>query len=175
MIGGVAVLAIFAALWGVAALASIQAPSLLYGLPISISLVAVIVAKRFFDDVPTRPQIDQKRIGRLIMIWSAVEGAGIFIAVNIVLNINRPDLIMAAICAVVGMHFIPLARGMPQRSYYVTGLAMLALAFGGFVAPRIVSPSVIGLGAAVVLWLTIAGLFYRARGLPHGRLPTSAD
>lgn len=97
----------------------------------------------------------------MVMTWSTIEGVGILIAVNVVIYLRRPDLQMAAICAVVGAHFLPLARGFPQKSYYVTGLLMIALATGAVINPQAFTPFVVGLGAAVVLWATILTFFRR--------------
>jgi hypothetical protein len=152
---GLVILACFSAIWAVAGLVQMGLGALWYALPVAISallLWGTFKARGGFA-VPT--DADKARIDRLVSIWSAVEGVAIFVATNIEGNTGRSAWIMATISLIVGLHFIPLARGLPMSMYYSTGGALIALAAAGFLNPGIATPGLIGVGAAMVLWVTI--------------------
>jgi hypothetical protein len=71
---------------------------------------------------------------------------------------GRPTLIPAAVCLVVGLHFLPLARLFDQPQFRWTGAGMcLVAAVAGSLhlwGPGTAAEVVAGGGAAVVLWVT---------------------
>ena len=83
------------------------------------------------------------RRGSRVLLWSCVgEGVGILLAVNLVVNLGHPQWQTAAVMAVVGLHFLPLARGFGYRAHVVTGVAMTAwaLAYPWLFAAGALSP-----------------------------------
>jgi hypothetical protein len=101
-------------------------------------------------------------IGRLVGIWSAVEGVAILLAVNLCRNLGAPDAVIPAIAIIVGLHFFPLARGIPVRLYYLTGTAMVAVGAAALLVPMPGRLLATGLGCAAVLWLSCGVLVLRA-------------
>ena len=114
---GVIILSVFAAVWAIAGLISIDADWWLWLLPVAIS---VALASWYWRLVlPAEDPVEGKRIGRLVGFWSAIQGVAIFVAANVVTWLGQPTMIGPAICCIVGLHFLPLARGMPRPLYYV--------------------------------------------------------
>jgi hypothetical protein len=65
---------------------------------------------KFYPKVTSDADIaEEKRIGKWFGIIFGVEGIGIFIAINIVVNIGHPELTIPVMALVVGLHFYPLA------------------------------------------------------------------
>ena len=71
---------------------------------------------------------------------------------------------------IVGLHFFPLARGIPVRIYHATGAGLLAVGAAGLLLPASDRPLVSGMGAALVLWGTALMIVLRS---PQ-RAPTAA-
>ena len=99
----------------------------------------------------------QRRAGRIFAWTSAGEGVGILLAVNLAVNLGHPDWQGAAVMAVVGLHFLPLASAFGYRPHLVTGATMTAWALaypwlfvGGAMAPMGM------LGAAAILFASAA-------------------
>jgi hypothetical protein len=72
---------------------------------------------------------------------------------------GHPEFIAPAICLVVGLHFLPLARIFGIPLYWSTGAVLVAIAVVGFVlvAADVSTDGVlvtVGLAAAVTLWCT---------------------
>lgn len=90
------------------------------------------VAKHFPQPESEEDKAEGKRMGMWFGIIFGGEGLGIFIAVNVVVNIGHPELIVPAIALVVGLHFYPMARLFKRRiDYYLatwsTLVAVLAI------------------------------------------------
>lgn len=89
------------------------------------------------------------------LIWASIgEGIGIFIAINIVMNLQRPEWRLPAMALVVGLHFLPIAYGAAFRSFYILGAALIAVALASFVLPAPFGGEVAGVAAATCLWVT---------------------
>lgn len=91
------------------------------------------------------------------------EAAAVVAAINVLVRSGRPQWIPAVICAVVGLHFVPLARLFRVRVYYASAvglcaMAVLTLVVGAVGAPAVLWRLVPGFGAALVLWATSARL-----------------
>jgi hypothetical protein len=67
-------------------------------------------AKHFPDSVSPEDVAEKKRMGKWFGIIFGAEGLGIFLAVNIVINLGHSDLIIPAIALVVALHFYPMAK-----------------------------------------------------------------
>ena len=118
---GAAIMGVFGAVWwiiGVTAYGRAAVP--LYGVGLVIAAAIIVTAwwRRSRSRSPS-PE-EERRQGRLVGIASAVEGVLIFLAVNVLVNVKRPDLIAPAAAIIVGLHFLPLARWLPARLYYAT-------------------------------------------------------
>lgn len=155
---GAVIMSLFAAIWwlvGVSASGHGSGP--MYGIPLAVTAGILVVALRRQRDPASESAVERRRQGRLVGIASGVEGLVIFLAINVLANVGRPDWAAPVIAIIVGLHFLPLARWLPARLYYLTGGLLVALGLLGF---RILDPAarllVVSVGAACVLWLTSA-------------------
>jgi hypothetical protein len=92
-------------------------------------------------------------MGMLFGIVFTVE-AGLIGLVSVGLaHIHRPLLIPIAVIAIVGVHFVPLAKVFRIPTYAVLGLVLVALAAGSLLiqdeATRVLALSI---GSAIALW-----------------------
>jgi hypothetical protein len=112
-------MAFFTLLWTIIAYKGLQVSmygSLLLIFPF-FSTVFVFNAIKLFRAARQIPKLltqeditrEKKRSKWFSMIFIA-EGLGIFIAVNLVINIGHPELQIPAIALIVGLHFFPLAK-----------------------------------------------------------------
>ncbi|MET4728103.1 hypothetical protein ABIE09_001910 [Lysobacter enzymogenes] len=82
--------------------------------------------------------------------WAAVAAAAIGLNA-----IHRPQWIVPAGVAIVGLHFLPLAALFRNRAHYLTGAAMVALAVVlPWQVPIAAAIPLLCLGAGAVLWLS---------------------
>lgn len=98
-------------------------------------------------------------------MWSSIgEGIGIFIAINVLLNIGMADRFMAGIALVVGLHFIPIALKVPGRIYSFLAAILVAISVIGFAIP---SPSYaalcVGGMSAVTFWSVVCASIFVAK------------
>jgi hypothetical protein len=76
----------------------------------------------------------EKKTGKWFGIIFGAEGLGIFIGINLVINLGHPDLVIPVLALVVGLHFYPMARIFRRTiDYYIatwsTAIAVLAIVF----------------------------------------------
>ena len=170
MAAGIWVLSFFATLWAAIGVATAGFPQWSYIVPLAISAVIATICLRLVAGADMRSVQEGRRIGRLVVIWSAVEGIAIFVAVNVLDNLGLARFDLPAIAVIVGLHFIPLARGLPARLYYGTGAALVVLGLAATLLPIPDIAPTAGFGAAIILWascmLIAAG---RATGRASGR------
>ncbi len=152
------VLTVFGALWGAMALSYAHAPAWTLAAP---ALLSLALAAAVFKGIPAehRSAVEARRIGRVVALASTVEGLAILAGVNLVVWLGRPDLSLTVVAAVVGLHFLPLARWIPARVYYATAAGLLTCVAAGLAAAPPVRDVVVAGGAATVLWATIASFF----------------
>jgi hypothetical protein len=81
------------------------------------SIVFIVNAIRLFSISKRFPKLESeedkaegKRSGKWFGIIFGAEGLGIFIAINVVINLGHADLTIPVIALVVGLHFYPLAK-----------------------------------------------------------------
>lgn len=110
---------------------------------------AAVVALRRSGGAKTASE----RAERVIMWSSMGEGAGIFIAANLVVNLGHRELLLPAIAVVVGLHFLPMAYAIPFRPFYALGTALLAAATLGFALHGPNGARIAGFAAAAILWI----------------------
>jgi len=144
---GIVVLCLFAAIWGVAGVLVAGAPAAWAALPIALSVVILLYARRW----PGSRVEPGPHVGRLVGIWSGVEGVAMVLAASFLINAHHRDAMMPVFAIIVGAHFLPLARGVPVRIYYLTGGALIAVGLAGLLAPPHL-PLFVGLSAAAILW-----------------------
>jgi hypothetical protein len=161
---GALVMSVFGALWAASGLLlSSQAG---WGWIVVVSLLVAFVAPAVQllranprGQAPlAADQVERQRRAGRIFLWTGVaEGLGIFLAVNVVVNLGHPQWQWAAMMAVVGLHFLPLADAFGYRPHVVTGVAMTAwaLAYPWMFAAGALAP--VGLfGAAAILFASAA-------------------
>ncbi len=124
--------------------------------PFVVSLTLVIVAFRQYGRGLGGRTSEDERIGRVIMWSSAAEGLGIFLAVNVLRNVGMAERVMSGIAAVVGLHFLPMARLIPFPRFYALAAALLVIAATSILMSPGAGALVAGVGAATALWLAAA-------------------
>jgi hypothetical protein len=113
----------------------------------AIALAAAHVIRQPGEGIAPSP-----KAARVIM-WSSIgEGIGLFLASNIVINLQRPEWLMPAMALVVGAHFIPIARAVPFRPFLALGAALMLAGAVGFVVPSQAGGAASGFLAALGLW-----------------------
>jgi len=100
---------------------------------------------------------------RRFTVVIAAETVAIIAAGNILARSGHSRWIPAVICALVGLHFIPLARLFSIPLYYATATALCLVAGATMILGASHGPTGLwqllpGFGAALVLWATSAGL-----------------
>lgn len=156
---GLLVLTIFAAAWASAGLLfSGRTPGLIL-VPIAVSLTLLGFGWRRLGSARSAGT----HVGKLVGLWSAVEGVAIFVAASVLANLHRSDLMFPAVAIIVGLHFLPLARGLPRTSYYATGAALVMTGLIALLLAAAQRPIVVGLCAALILWATAVQLIWHTR------------
>ena len=87
-------------------------------------------------------------------------------------NLGHPELKLAAIALVAGLHFLPMAYGIPFRQFYVLGAALVFTSILGMCMPQPMGNGFAVFMACVGLWM--AALFAMRREL-RGALPAPAN
>lgn len=168
---GALVLTFFGAIWALAALGNRPGtPAWAYGVVALISLALVIGSiARFVSaaKIPSPPDdAPEVQHGRAIGIWFSVVFAAEFLliaaAAIILARMGQPLLIPIIVCAIVGIHFFPLARLFQVPVYWVTGALLVLCALVSLLVPdETMRLFMVGLTAAAILWLTAAFILVR--------------
>ncbi|MFI4974061.1 MAG: hypothetical protein ACHP84_05945 [Caulobacterales bacterium] len=158
---GIWVLNVFAAAFGMAALAGLAASPWTWPTPLLVSAGVIVFCSRFAA-APNAPSPEEAgRTNRLVALWSTVEAVAILIAVIALQRVGAARLIGPAIALIVGLHFLPLARGLPLRAYYATGAALIVVSVAAMLLPGGYPLPAAGAGAALVLWITSLAIAFR--------------
>ena len=166
MRGGIWVLSFFAAVWGVAGISVGQMPMWLAVIPLGISGALLLWAHR--QPVGSAKPVGNEHVGRIVGVATAVEGIAIFVTANILINLHLPTLLMPAIAIIVGLHFLPLARGIPAPLYYRTGGALIAVGLAAMLLSPPNRAIATGVAAALVLWASALAWILRVRQAAAG-------
>jgi hypothetical protein len=153
------VLTVFAALWAWAALLFSGAAPGLNAIPIAVSLALLVSGWRASGVFPTRG----RHVGSVVGLWSGIEVVALVVSVNVLQHFQRADLMFPLAAIIVGLHFFPLARGIPVRLYYGTGAGLVAAGLVGLLLPAAQRPVAVGIGAALVLWATALAIVLQGR------------
>lgn len=90
-----------------------------------------------------------------------VQGLAIAATVTVLVRFDLADTVPVAVCFIVGLHFVPLARLFSQPRLIATAAALCTVAAAGGAmlafAGAQTAQGTVGLGAAVVLWITVLG------------------
>ncbi len=174
---GAGILTFFGTYWAFAALINWpQAPAWVYGILtlVTVALTGFSVA-RFIAAAKRWPAPDAAqgaRQGRAAGKWFAlifgVEVIAIAVAAIGLARANRPLLIPVVIAAIVGLHFLPLARVFHIPLYSITGLLVLVcVAASLLIANANMRLLALGLAVALVLWgSAVAVLLNYTRSTP---------
>jgi hypothetical protein len=106
--------------------------------------------------------VTNKALARQNLRYYAVRFSAIVVIEAIAINLggpvlahfHRPDLFPQWLEAVVGIHFLPLARLFAVRLFYVTGVALLLFALGSLLIPdgRLRAITAVA-GSGICLWV----------------------
>jgi hypothetical protein len=157
---GIMIMSGFAALWfvwGLSALPSFNGVWLL--VPFAVSGAMIGLALR----IPVAAsQAERRDVGRIVGWASGIEFVAIFAANTALGMTGHAGLAVCATLAIVGLHFLPLAYFLQVRNYYLAGSALVALAaYGLTIGGDTKRLLVLGVGAAVLLWITCLAAFAR--------------
>jgi hypothetical protein len=148
---GAIIMGFFGALFAAMTLSlQLHGTGVLLALPF-LAFVAVAAAAAHTLRLPGEGVVRTERAVRIIRWSSIAEGIGIFLAANIAINLGHRDLLLPAIALVVGLHFLPMAWGIPYRPFLVLGIVLLLAAVAGFAAPQPLGGEVAGFAAALAL------------------------
>ena len=156
------VLNIFAALWGMAAIMVGHLPAWIAFVPIAISGALLLWASG--HPVGTGNPVEGRHVGRVVAIATAAEIIAILITEKVLVSLHLPAALMPAVVIIVGLHFFPLARGIPVPIYYRTGGALVAVGLVALLLPAPAAAIVSGMAAALILWGSGIVLVARGRG-----------
>jgi len=94
-------------------------------------------------------------MGRGFVTVFATEIILIALAATALSRANRPLLIPVVVMAIVGAHFVPLAKIFQVPTYFVMGVALICLAAGSLLIPdenlRVLT---LGIASTLVLWVS---------------------
>jgi hypothetical protein len=173
---GVIIMSFFAAIWWALGInASGHASALTISAGCLVSLAMVFFAIRAERGSGSHATGDQRRIGRIVMWASTAEGIAILAAVNVLNWAGLPYYIVCAVAVIVGLHFVPLARLLPNaRIYNLTAIALVAVGLAGCLMPVTTRGLLVGTGAALVIWATCIGVIATLRPMRSPMLLHSA-
>lgn len=89
-------------------------------------------------------------VRKLVGWWSAIEVVAIIGSANVLGHLHRSDLMFSSAAIIVGLHFFPLARGIPVRLYYAAGAGMVPAGLIALLLPPSERPLTVGMSAALV-------------------------
>ena len=149
--------------------------------PVAIMLVILVVALRTWGGNDAELLNSGQNPGRVIGIASAIEGAAIVAAVVVMSKFGQREMLPPVIAIIIGLHFVPIARGLRANVYYLPVALLVALGATGFALSDLRQRlSVVYVGTACVLWLTSAVVLlgsarFRAAAAPAARTSTSSS
>ena len=98
-----------------------------------INAVNLFKKAKYFPKLTSETDIAEgKRTGKWFGIIFGAEGLGIFIGINIVVNLGYPDLVIPTLALVVGLHFFPLAKVFKRTLDYYLATWSTLIALCGF-------------------------------------------
>jgi hypothetical protein len=122
---------------------------------ISFAIYLFSISKRFPKLESEADKTEGKRAGKWFGIIFGAEGLGIFVAINIVVNLGHADLTIPVIALVVGLHFYPLAKIFKRTiDYYLaTWTTVIAIIAIVLILKKVYTPAsvdaFVGIGTAI--------------------------
>jgi hypothetical protein len=177
---GALVLSVFALVWAATGSSGIESSSVASILRLTATVFTVLTVALALRH-RSRPASDRPRRmptgwRRHLALVNVLQAAGIGLAIAVLAMLGWAPMTPAVVCAIVGVHFFPLARIFDEGLYAWTGALLCAVSVGGLVALAIAdgsfSRSVVGLGAASVLW---ASSLWLSRRPGRTNSPHTAD
>ena len=156
MLTGITVLSVMAAIWCLLGLVLTQAPLVWFAAPLLVSSAFILVARGRLRSAPPRSVAEEQRVGKIMGRCIAFEGVGITLTATVLANTGLAAFIPADIAVFVGLHLLPMARGLPVRLYYATAGLMIAAGVSNVLEPSQFGIRPLSLTCGVVLWLTTA-------------------
>ncbi len=159
---GSVILGVFGLIWAFAGSSGIEDGTARLAVQVAAVAVTALVAWYGVQSsaAPSSPLDIPDDWNRRYNVIGIVQGVAIGIAVFALVALGQPGLIPSIVCLIVGLHFFPLVRVFDTQLYRWTGIALCALAAVGLVVQTQASDgatlATVGLGAAVVLWVTVA-------------------
>ncbi|MBM7489433.1 hypothetical protein [Micromonospora luteifusca] len=160
---GVVTMIVYGLLWLIVGVTGLPVPT---GVRLALGLAAVVGAgvllvagRRLRARGPARVRRVRPHSMRWFHLVNLAQTALIVAAVFGLLRAGSPGLIVVAVCLVVGLHFLPLARIFDVPGYWWTGALLILVAAAGATAYGLDTGNetvraVVGLPAAVALWST---------------------
>ena len=109
----------------------------------------------------------QRQLGRMFGIVFGAEALLIFLAVTALTHFHLEPYIMTVVAAIVGLHFLPLARLFRFPLYYWVGGVILADALVTLALPVPSREIAVGLSMGAILWVTCVLVLRRGFQLAH--------
>jgi hypothetical protein len=174
---GLCMMAFFSLLWAGIAFGGLHTtpwwPGLLifpvFSVLFVFNAVKLFRAAQYFPKVTSETdRAEGKRMGMWFGIIFGAEGLGIFLGVNIVINLGYPDLVIPTLALVVGLHFFPLAKVFKRTiDYYLATWATLIAILGFVFTLRKTMPvndvmAFVGVGIAIAT--SLYGFYMLIRG-----------
>lgn len=169
---GAAILTLFGLAWALAALLNWHAHPL-WAVVLSLWIAASLIGAAVFRIIcpgngvaadPTRAAAEGKRAGMWFGIIFGLEGALIAGAAIGLSAHGLANWIPVAAAAIVGIHFLPLARLFRVPLYYFTGITSVVAAAASFAVPNpAIRVLLLGIAMATILWLTATFALLQAR------------
>ena len=115
------------------------------------------------------PGVVRTKHAKRVILWSTLgEGLGLFVVANLVVNFGHQNMLIPTVAIVVGLHFIPMARGIPFSPFYATGFALIVPALVGLLVAQPAGAELSGFAAAAVLMVSSLVAVQRDRRLKLG-------
>jgi hypothetical protein len=159
---GLLMMAFFTTMWAGIAYGSLGNATILlvvFGIIIitfiSYAIYLFGISKRFPKLESQADKLEGKRAGKWFGIIFGAEGLGIFVAINIVVNLGHADLTIPVIALVVGLHFYPLAKIFKRTiDYYLaTWTTIIAIIAIVLILKKVYPPAnvdaFVGIGTAI--------------------------
>lgn len=175
---GLLMMSFFTTMWAGIAYGSLQHGIILlilFGLIIitliSFAIYLFNISKRFPKLESEADKAEGKRTGKWFGIIFGAEGLGIFVGINIVVNLGHADLTIPVIALVVGLHFYPLARIFKRTiDYYLaTWTTVIAIIAIILILKKVYPPAnvdaFVGIGTAIATSCYGSYMIYTGRRL----------
>ncbi len=155
---GAVIMSIFGAIWWfVGARATGRVSTTFNAIPAVITLALLVAALRTRATDEPGEAVEESRRERLVATWSGVSIVLVLLEILLLRGARKDEYIATVAAAIIGLHFIPLARGLPMRRYFITALMFVAVSVASLwvddVSERL---WLVSAASACLLWLTSA-------------------